>query len=111
MLTLECMKDNGADRGLSDWHPEIEAGIIEALAKGPAYEWTTGWYASTHECAFARIICNRNGLVIEVSVTDDQECQSLGSQIIPHSTNLDDIRNAIGEAWEEAEKSDKETSC
>jgi len=108
--TLECMKTHmdGAHCGLGDWYPEIEEGIAAALAKGPEYDWTTGWYASKKEIASAKIDHCEGGMRVEVSVSDDFDTPGMGCQIIQHTTDLERIREAIYEAWSEAEGDQKD---
>jgi len=107
---LDCMSSHldGAHCGLGDWYPEIEQGIQDALNQGPDFEWTTGWYASKKEIASACITHEQGGIRIEVSVSDDFDTPGLGTQIIQHTTDLERIREAIYEAWEEAEGDQKE---
>jgi len=104
---LECMSSHGAHCGLGDWYKEIEEGIQAALNQGPDYEWTTGWYSSKKEIASACITHAEGGICIEVSVSDDLDTPGLGTQIIQHTTDIERIREAIYEAWEEAEVDQK----
>ena len=108
-ITLECMSSHldGAHCGLGDWYAEIEQGIQDALNKGPEYEWTTGWYASKKEIASARITNEQGGIRIEVLVSDDFDTPGIGTEIIEHTTDLDRIREAIYEAWDEAGENQK----
>ena len=107
--TLECMSSHmdGAHGGLGDWYKEIEQGIQDALNQGSGHEWTTGWYASKKEIASAQIT-NADGMRIEVSVSDDFDTPGLGCEIIPHTTNLETVREAIYRAWSEAETDQKD---
>lgn len=107
--TLPCMSTHcdGAHCGLGDWYQEIEQGIQEALNKGVEHEWTTGWYASKKEIASARITHAEGGIRIEASVSDDFDTPGLGSRVIEHTTDLEKIREAIYEAWEDAETDQK----
>lgn len=108
--TLECMSSHldGAHCGLGDWYPEIEEGIQAALNQGPEHEWTTGWYASKKEIASARITNADGGMKIEVSVSDDFDTPGLGERVIEHTTDLETIRAAIYEAWDDAEGDQKD---
>jgi len=105
MKTLNCMSTHmdGAHCGLADWYSEIEEGIQEALNEGPEYEWTTGWYASKKEIASACITSSEGSLCIEASVSDDFDTPGLGSLTIPHTTDLDVVRDTIYKAWDAAE--------
>lgn len=108
--TLACMATHmdGAHCGLGDWYGEIEEGIQAALNDGPERDWTTGWYASKKEIASARITNADGGMLIEVSVSDDFDTPGLGERIIQHTTDIEEIRAAIYEAWEEAEGDQKD---
>jgi len=108
--TLECMSSHmdGAHCGLGDWYPEIEAGIEAALKKGAEYRWTTGWYASKKEIASANISNTPDGICVEVSVSDDFDTPGLGSRSIAFTTDLEEIRQAIYDAWDDAEGNQKE---
>lgn len=103
---LECMSTSldGSHRGLTDWYPEIEKGIQEALNRGPEDHWTTGWYASKHELASACITNDEDGLKVEVTVTDDFDTIGNSEQTVPHTTDIDTLRARISQAWEEADK-------
>lgn len=104
--TLECMRthSDGAHCGLSDWYPEIEQGIVEALARGRRAEWTTGWYASKKEIASACISHAHGQIHVEVSVSDDFDSEGIGDAQIPHTTKLDRLESAIDKAWDEANR-------
>jgi hypothetical protein len=55
---MDIIKHSGCDgshRGLADWYSDLEQGIKDALARGPAAQWTTGWYSSKHEIACGKI--------------------------------------------------------
>jgi hypothetical protein len=107
---LECMASHmdGAHCGLGDWYPEIEQGVQEALNQGPDYHWTTGWYASKKEIASARISNEAEGLLIEASVSDDFDTPGYGTRTIPHTTDLEKVRESIYKAWDEAEQDQKD---
>jgi hypothetical protein len=111
MRTLSCMKKStdGAHRGLGDWYPKIEQGIVAALKKGPKSKWTTGWYASKHEIASAKITCLGNGKIeVEASVSDDFDTDGTDSVTIPFTTDLEKIRTAVYAAWNGAETNQKD---
>jgi hypothetical protein len=99
---------DGAHCGLGDWYKEIEQGIQNALDQGSEHEWTTGWYASKKEIASAQITNADGGMRIEVSVSDDFDTPGLGCEIIPHTMNLETVREAIYRAWSEAEIDQKD---
>ena len=106
MTPLECMSKHydGSRWGLSDWYPAIEAAIQESLNRGPQHCWTTGWYSSRKEPVSACITCTGNELQIEVSVTDDFDTPGLGTQILPHTTDLNALREAVDAAWTQAQE-------
>lgn len=99
---------DGSHRGLGDWYSDLEENIVKALARGPEFEWTTGWYASKHEIATACITCKGGVLRIEASVSDDFDTPGHGLVDIEHTTDLDKIREAIYEAWDAASDDKKE---
>jgi hypothetical protein len=111
--TLDCMASHydGAHWGLADWYPEIEAGIVDALSKGPEVEWTTGWYSSKKEIASAKITCYGDGqLEVTASVSDDFDTEGYGDKLIPFTQDLSVIRQAIYDAWDEAEANRKDNA-
>jgi hypothetical protein len=102
---------DGSHWGLSDWYPEIEKGIKEALINGD--DFTTGWYSSKKEIASAKITMKNRWLEVEVSVSDDFDINGYASLEMdfrrsptPHSIrwNIDSVRKMIDEAWNQAEK-------
>jgi len=99
---------DGAHCGLGDWYPEIEQGIVDALAKGSEYEWTTGYYSSKKEIASANISCSGGEIEVEVSVSDDFDTPGQCSKKIPFTTDLDEIRQAIYDAWDDANEDQKD---
>lgn len=107
---LPCMSKHGdgAHCGLTDWYEDIEQGISEALAKGPGYEWTTGWYSSKKEIASARLSCCGGELHFEASVSDDLDTTGYGDCSFPFTDDIEEIRLAIEMAQEEAEASQKD---
>lgn len=109
-MKLACMSSHsdGAHCGLADWYPEIEKGIQDALNKGPRHNWSTGWYASKKEIASAKIDHENGTISIEVSVSDDLDTEGRGEAIIPHTTDLEALRRAIHEAWDNAESNQKD---
>ncbi len=109
---LDCMscRCDGAHWGVSDWYPEIEQGIQDALNKGPAHEWTTGWYGSKKEIASA-CVTHRNGeILLEVGVSDDFDTEGRGEVVIPHTTDIEVVREKLDEAFDAAceDKKDNE---
>lgn len=94
---------DGSHRGLADWYDDLERGIVLALAQGPKFQWTTGWYSSKHEIACAKISGSGSGMLcVEASVSDDFDTEGCGQTFIPHTQDLDEIRQAIYKAWDEA---------
>jgi len=109
MQNLEVTKNrcDGAHCGLGDWYPDVEASIAEALAQGPDHEWTTDWYSSKKEIACGKITSQDGSLCVEVSVSDDFDTPGHGTKNIPHTTDLEEIREAIYAAWDWAEVDQK----
>lgn len=107
MNKLDIVGD-GAHRGLGDWYPGVEAQIRLALEGKESF--TTGWYGSKHEIASAKItyLADQEEILVEVSVSDDFDTNGLGDKIIPHTADLDTLRIAISEAWDEAIESQKD---
>jgi len=99
---------DGSHWGLTDWYPEIEAGIRKALRRGKQAEWTTGWYGSKKEIASANITHCDGEILIEASVSDDLNTEGYASRTIPHTTSLEKLRKAIDEVWDEAVENQKE---
>lgn len=100
---------DGAHCGLTDWYPELEAAIVEALARGKrAPAWTTDWYGSKKEIASARITCAVGQITVEVSVSDDFDTEGRGEVTIPFTANLDKIRAAVDAAWDNASDEQRE---
>lgn len=102
--TLGCMSGhlNGAHWGVSDWYPEIEAGIKEALAKGTGHNWTTGWYGSKKEIASARITHKNGVIVCEAGVSDDFDTPGRGKARIRHTTDIRRVQKAVDLALDRA---------
>jgi len=111
---LPCMVTHmdGAHCGLTDWYPEIEAGITAAL-KGPRLSaWTTGWYASKKEIASGRITAYGDGkLHVEVSVSDDFDTPGEGHVELRLPARVERVQEAIAEAWALAEDNQKDNRC
>lgn len=100
---------DGAHRGLSDWYDTGEKALVEALARGPGYAWTTGWYSSKHEIASANITSDgEDRLHIEVSVSDDFDTVGQASREIAWTDDLDKIRSEITSTWENAEENQRD---
>lgn len=100
---------NGAHCGLSDWYPENEKTLLEALKSEEAFD--TGWYSSKKEIASARISSdNGDTVLVEVSVSDDFDTEGRGQSlvfgVVPFS--LEGVRDAISRAWTEAESNQKD---
>jgi len=93
---------DGSHRGLTDWYRDLEENIVKALAEGPEFEWTTGWYSSKHEIATACITCTGGVIRTEASVSDDFDTPGYGLADIEYTTDLDEIRQAIYRAWDAA---------
>lgn len=95
---------DGSHWGLSDWYEPLEAAIQAALNAGSKAEpWTTGWYASKKETASARISFDGTNLVIEASVSDDFDTPGVGCVQQPFTTDIEEVRDCILEAYELAE--------
>lgn len=107
---LECMSSHldGSHRGLSDWYPEIEQGIQEALNRGPRADWTTGRWGSKHEIASAEITCIDGTLYIAASTSDDFDTEGVGRLEIPHTTDIEKVKEAVDEAWNLADEDRKQ---
>lgn len=110
VLKLACMSTHydGAHCGLGDWYKEIEIGIQEALDKGTGHAWTTDWYSSKKEIASAKITHCDGEITIDVSVSDDFDTPGMGELSIPHTTDIEKVREAIYEAWQGAEDNQKD---
>jgi len=104
---LEAFKrgGDGAHRGLSDWYPEKEKALAEALASGQPFD--TGWYGSKHEIASARIYSDGQAVWVEVSVSDDFDTPGSG-EALAAERSLEAVSDAIERAWEEAEEDQKD---
>ncbi len=99
---LELGGGDGAHRGLADWYPHVEKVIADALKSGNNF--TTGWYASKHEIASARLSRIDKELIIETSVSDDFDTNGYDKVIIPFTQDQDKISDAIYLAWGGADK-------
>ncbi len=101
---LACMSGHydGAHWGVSDWYPEIAAGIQKALKRGKNAHWTTGWYSSKKEIASACITHANGEITCEVGVSDDFDTEGRGSVTIPHTTSLRKLEEALDRAFDEA---------
>jgi hypothetical protein len=107
---LPCMKTSmdGAHCGLADWYSEIERGIVDALAEGEPF--TTGWYASKKEIAYACITGDGKNINLEARVSNDFDDEGAGQVTVPHTEDLGAIRTAIYTAWDQAEKEQKDNA-
>ena len=103
---LACMASHydGAHCGLTDWYPEIKAGIQKSMRSGSKARWTTGWYSSKKEIASACISHDAKGIHVEVSVSDDFDTEGRGTIDIPHTTSLDKLEAAVAKAWSQAKE-------
>lgn len=100
---------DGAHWGIEDWYSELEAAIVEALARGKrAPAWTTDWYCSKKEIASGKITCVGGRIIAEASVSDDFDTDGRGEVAIPFTTNLDKIRAALVAAWNAANDDQRE---
>ncbi len=108
MKTLECMGNHcdGAHCGLGDWYPDIEQGIQHALTRGE--DFTTGWYGSKKEIASACITQEAGDIMVQVSVSNDFGTEGVGERTIPSTTDIEQVRDAIYRAWDEAIEAQKE---
>lgn len=97
---------DGAHCGLSDWYDDKEAALKAALESGLHFD--TGWYGSKKEIASARISSDGEKVWIEVSVSDDFDTEGRGETTIPAPATLEQVAQAIGAAWNEAESDQKD---
>lgn len=104
-MTSRATAPNG---GLTDWYEEVEEQILDALKQGPGFEWTTGWYASKKEIASGQVTCRGGQIYCEASVSDDFDTEGSGSVTIPWSPEIEDIKEALGAAWQNAEYNQKD---
>jgi len=103
MKQLDEFRDgDGAHCGLSDWYPEQEAALKAAIESGE--DFTTGWYGSKKELASARITKSGGELIVSVSVCNDFDIEGLGRVEYDFYPDIEVVRRAIDEAWEEADK-------
>lgn len=95
---------DGAHWGLTDWYPALETAIQEALNAGiTAKPWTTDWYSSKKEIASACISFDGTNLLVEASVSDDFDTPGIGRVQYPFSTDIEEVRDAVAEAYDMAE--------
>jgi len=107
LTQLEAFKSgDGAHCGLTDWYPDKEIALQEALNN--KIDFTTGWYASKKEIASANITAVNDEISIEVSVSDDFDTIGCCCEQIPHTTDLELIRTAIYKIWDGARSNQKE---
>lgn len=108
MKELKIIGD-GAHRGLTDWYPNFEAKITQALLIGEE-SFTTGWYGSKHAIASAKLTYNAelHEILAEASVSDDFDTKGCGDKRISFTTDIDTIRLAIHEAWDDAVENQKD---
>lgn len=97
------IKGDGSKWGVSDWYPDLEAQIVNAIASGKPF--TTGWYASKKEIVSAKIDRHKDKTyTVEASCSDDFDTEGHGYVNLPANAKLEDIRNALDEAWDIADK-------
>lgn len=108
--TIQRRGCDGSHWGVSDWYPDLEAGIVAALAKGPAHRWTTGWYGSKKEIASACVRQAGGVITAEVSVSDDLDTEGCGSVTLKFTKRLDKIRDAVNRACDLAEAQRKDNA-
>jgi hypothetical protein len=101
-------RGDGAHRGLTDWYPEKEAALVQALADHKPFD--TGWYGSKHAIASARI-CSYDGVTINVwaNVSDDFDTNGLGYEVAPGWT-LGEVASAVSIAWADADEDRKDNA-
>jgi len=99
---------DGAHRGLSDWYPEKEKALQSSLKQGLPF--TTGWYASKHEIASARISSDGIRLMVEASVTDDFDTNGYDFIIEKHTDDLERVHRLVNAVWDSAVLARKENS-
>jgi hypothetical protein len=102
IVKLEWKGCDGAKWGVSDWYEEFEKLIQEALNKGPSHNWTTGWYGSKKEIASACITHEDGKIKLEATQSDDFDTEGYGSVDIPHTTDIEAVREALDKAHGEA---------
>jgi len=107
---LPCMDtiNDGAHCGLADWYPPLEKGIVAALAEGKPF--TTGWYGSKKEIAYACISGDGKNINLEARVYNDFDDEGAGRVTIPHTEDLEALRTAIYTAWDQAVKDQEENA-
>ena len=99
---------DGAHCGLADWYPKIEKGIVAALAEGEPF--TTGWYGSKKAVASACISGDGENINVEARVSNDFDDTGTGQVTIPHTEELEAVRTAMYEAWDQAEQNQKDNA-
>jgi hypothetical protein len=96
-------RGDGAHRGLTDWYPGQEAALAAALLAHAPFD--SGWYASKHEIASARIWSpDGQTLHVEATVSDDFDTEGIGSAVFSgdDAWTLDAVRAAVDQAWDQA---------
>jgi hypothetical protein len=107
MNTLEAFgSGDGAHWGLSDWYPEQEAALKQALEARQPFD--TGWYSSKKEIASARISSPDGKTIrVEASVSDDFDTPGQHEEDIT-SWTLEAVAEALSVAWSGAEENRKD---
>ena len=104
-------RGDGSHRGLADWYPEFEAALVAELDRGSGAAWDSGWYASKHELASARIWSAGDGRIYaDASVSDDFDTEGVSGVDIPFTADLDEIRAAVDLAWEGANANQRDNA-
>lgn len=70
---------DGCHWGVTDWYPELEAAIIQALEAG--VEFTTGWYGCKKEIHSACISVKDGEAHVEVSAGMDDTCDLVDTAV------------------------------
>jgi hypothetical protein len=103
------IEGDGAKWGISDWYSMVKEKIENALAKGPNYHWTSGWYSSKKEIASGKITCKDGKIICNAWCSDDFDTEGRGSIVIPFTNNLLVISYALDHAWELANENRMES--
>lgn len=101
---------DGAHWGVSDWYDENRQYLLDALAKGPSYEWDTGWYTVKKEIHSARITCANGTITIFCYRADDFDSDGSAYREIQWTNNIDEIGEALDETMDDAEENRSENA-
>lgn len=96
--------------GVSDWYDENRAAMIAALAKGPDYEWDTGWYSVKKEIHTGRVKCESGKIHLYCSCSDDFDTIGSAYSEIPWTDDLNKIANALDVTMDDAEENRAENA-